>query len=60
MLSDGARLTDLGIAHSGDTTTLTTTGVVIGTRQYIAPEILAGGSPTPMTGPLQLRHAARR
>jgi serine/threonine protein kinase len=37
------QLTDFGIAHHGDATRLTSTGNVVGTVRYLAPEVLAGG-----------------
>lgn len=43
---DGARLTDFGIAQPRDATSLTQTGMVLGTARYLAPEVLDGGSPS--------------
>lgn len=41
--TDGrARLTDFGIAQPSGATRITSTGQVLGTQRYIAPEILAG------------------
>jgi serine/threonine protein kinase len=37
-----ARLTDFGIAHGRDATRLTSTGMVVGSVRYLAPEVLAG------------------
>lgn len=45
VLVDGhgnARLSDFGIARPRDATSLTRTGEVIGTKTYLAPEVLAG------------------
>jgi eukaryotic-like serine/threonine-protein kinase len=41
-----ARLTDFGIARPRDATSLTQTGMVLGTASYLAPEVLAGGAPS--------------
>jgi eukaryotic-like serine/threonine-protein kinase len=44
LLDDGghAHLTDFGIAQFPEATALTQTGMVIGTRNYLAPEVVAG------------------
>ncbi|MGI8801425.1 MAG: serine/threonine-protein kinase, partial [Solirubrobacteraceae bacterium] len=43
-----ARLTDFGIAQPEDATSLTQTGMVIGTLRYLAPEVVAGGRAGPV------------
>ncbi len=46
--SDGrARLTDFGIAQPSDASRLTSTGMVIGSERYIAPEVMRGQPATP-------------
>jgi serine/threonine-protein kinase len=41
-----AKLIDFGIALPRDATSLTSTGLVLGTERYAAPEVLAGGPAT--------------
>jgi hypothetical protein len=44
-----ARVSDLGLAHQADATTLTRSGVIMGTPHYMAPEQKTGGSITART-----------
>ncbi|GIG22551.1 hypothetical protein Cch01nite_32750 [Cellulomonas chitinilytica] len=46
---DGPVLIDFGIAQAADDTKVTSTGLVIGTPGYIAPELLDGEDPSPDT-----------
>ncbi|MEY9214497.1 serine/threonine protein kinase [Thermobifida halotolerans] len=47
---DGAvKLTDFGIARGNESVTLTQTGMVMGTAQYISPEQVAGKPATPLS-----------
>jgi predicted Ser/Thr protein kinase len=46
---DGPVLIDFGIAQAADDTRVTSTGLVIGTPGYIAPELLEGQDPSPAT-----------
>jgi serine/threonine protein kinase len=42
-----AALTDFGLAKGPDDSALTETGMVVGTIDYLAPELIAGGEATP-------------
>ncbi len=45
----GVHLTDFGIAHSEGASSLTQTGIVIGTMKYLAPEVGEGARPSVAT-----------
>jgi serine/threonine-protein kinase len=44
---DVVKVTDFGVSRGADQTTLTATGMVMGTAQYLAPELALGKSATP-------------
>ena len=44
---DHVKITDFGVSRSNDQTTLTATGMVMGTAQYLAPELALGKPATP-------------
>ncbi|MFV0632985.1 serine/threonine-protein kinase [Demequina sp.] len=44
---DALKITDFGVSRSTDQTTLTQTGMVMGTAQYLAPELALGKPATP-------------
>jgi serine/threonine protein kinase len=46
---DSAKLGDFGIAKSTENLNLTTTGMIVGTAAYLAPERVAGQSATPQS-----------
>lgn len=46
---DGPVLIDFGIAQAVDETRVTSTGFVVGTPGYLAPELVDGAEPTPAT-----------
>jgi serine/threonine protein kinase len=42
-----AKLIDFGIAQPADATSLTRTGLILGTERYVAPEVMAGRAASP-------------
>ncbi len=45
--ADHVKITDFGVSRGTDQTTLTATGMVMGTAQYLAPELALGKAATP-------------
>ncbi|MEV4430975.1 serine/threonine-protein kinase [Streptomyces sp. NPDC049602] len=58
LASDGPRVIDFGIAHAADATSLTGSGVTIGTPSFMAPEQAAGRRVTPATDVFALGQVA--
>lgn len=58
LAEDGPRVIDFGIAHAAAATSLTRTGMRIGTPAYMAPEQIRGQSATPATDIFALGHLA--
>ncbi|MFJ1639339.1 serine/threonine-protein kinase [Streptomyces sp. NPDC088256] len=58
LASDGPRVIDFGIAHAADATSLTGSGVTIGTPSFMAPEQAAGSRVTPATDVFALGQVA--
>jgi hypothetical protein len=56
LAEDGPRVIDFGIAYAADATTLTTSGVIMGTPAYMAPEQVAGRAVTAATDVFALAH----
>ncbi|WP_062381070.1 serine/threonine-protein kinase [Demequina pelophila] len=46
---DHVKITDFGVSRGTDQTTLTATGMVMGTAQYLAPELALGKPATPVS-----------
>uniref|UniRef100_UPI002156623B protein kinase domain-containing protein n=1 Tax=Streptomyces fradiae TaxID=1906 RepID=UPI002156623B len=58
LASDGPRVIDFGIARAADATSLTSSGVTIGTPSFMAPEQAAGSTVTPATDVFALGQVA--
>ncbi|MDT9682767.1 protein kinase [Streptomyces sp. TRM76323] len=58
LASDGPRVIDFGIARAADATSLTSSGVTIGTPSFMAPEQAAGSQVTPATDVFALGQVA--
>ncbi|MFF8715324.1 serine/threonine-protein kinase [Streptomyces sp. NPDC015184] len=58
LAADGPRVIDFGIAHAADATSLTGSGVTIGTPSFMAPEQAAGNRVTPATDVFALGQVA--
>jgi serine/threonine protein kinase len=58
LAEDGPRVIDFGIAHAAEATSLTSTGLTVGTPAFMAPEQIRGRPVTPATDVFGLGHLA--
>lgn len=58
LAADGPRVIDFGIARAADATSLTSSGVTVGTPAFMAPEQAAGSTVTPATDVFALGQVA--
>jgi serine/threonine protein kinase len=58
LAEDGPRVIDFGIAHAAEATSLTSTGLTVGTPAFMAPEQIRGRAATSATDVFGLGHLA--